>query len=196
MSQRVGLVLAGGLSLRLGRAKSEVAFEGGTLARRAAEAVWPLCASVLISVGPRGENPAPGFSLVRDRPPGGRGPLAGIDAAFRITGDADLLVLACDYPRVGPDLLSRIVQGAQSEDEIVMPVDARGRDHPLVALWRRSTASVVAAAVAEGRLRVRSLLADCRVRRLGPGRFPGLDPGRVLLNLNRPADLEALQAGG
>ena len=198
MSQRVGVVLAGGLSRRLGRAKGELAFAGETLARRAADAVWPLCASVLISVGPEAENPAPGFSLVRDRPPRGRGPLAGIDAAFRITGDADLLVLACDYPRVGADLLRLIVRTSEEEeqDDIVMPVDPRGRDHPLVALWRRSTAAVVAEAVQEERLKVQALLADCRVRRLGPRLFPGLDAGRVLLNLNRPADLETLRAGG
>lgn len=196
MSQRVGLVLAGGLSRRLGRAKSDLAFQGGTLAQRAADAVWPLCASVLISVGPDGENPAPGFAVVRDRPPAGRGPLAGIDAAFRITGDADLLVLACDYPRVGSDLLRIIAQSGDDEDDIVMPVDTRGRDHPLVALWRRSTAPVVAEALKEERLRVRGLLADCRVKRLGPRLFQGLDAGRVLLNLNRPADLETLRAEG
>ena len=196
MSQRVGLVLAGGLSRRFGRTKSDLAFQGETLAQRAADAVWPHCASVLISVGPGGENPAPGFAVVQDRPPAGRGPLAGIDAAFRITGDADLLVLACDYPKVGSDLMRIIVQAADDEDEIVMPVDTRGRDHPLVALWRRSTAPVVAEALREERLKVRALLADCRVRRLGPRLFPGLDAGRVLLNLNRPSDLEMLRAGG
>lgn len=195
MSQRVGVVLAGGLSRRFGRTKGELAFEGETLARRAADAVWPLCASVLISVGPDAENPAPGYSVVRDLPPRGRGPLAGIDAAFRITGDADLLVLACDYPRVGADLLRLIVQTAEEEDDIVMPVDPRGRDHPLVALWHRRTAPLVAEAVEEGRLKVRALLADFRVRRLGPRRFPDLDAGQVLLNLNRPADLEALRTG-
>lgn len=196
MAQCVGLVLAGGLGRRFGRTKSDLAFEGGTLAQRAADAVWPHCASVLISVGPEGGNPAPGFPVVRDRPPAGRGPLAGIDAAFRITGDADLLVLACDYPKVGSDLLRVIVDAGEEEDDVVMPVDARGRDHPLVALWRRSAATAVAAAIEEERLKVRALLADCRVRRLGPRLFPGLDAGRVLLNLNRPTDLETLRAGG
>lgn len=195
MSQRVGLVLAGGRSRRLGLAKGDLAFEGGTLARRAADAVWPLCASVLVSVGPGAENPVPGFPVVRDRPPEGRGPLAGIDAAFGITGDADLLVLACDYPRVGSDILRVIVDTAAEDDDIVMPTDPRGRDHPLVGLWRRRAAAPVAEALAQERLQVRGLLADCRVRRLGPHCFPGRDLGRLLLNVNRPADLEKLRAG-
>jgi molybdopterin-guanine dinucleotide biosynthesis protein A len=196
MSQRVGVVLAGGSSQRLGRAKGDLDFAGDTLAQHAANAVWPLCASVLISVGPGGESPAAGFPVVRDRPPAGRGPLAGIDAAFRITGDADLVVLACDYPRVESDFLRRIVEEAEEEDDIVMPVDPRGRDHPLVALWHRRTAPVVAEALREERLKVRALLADCRVKRLQPQDFPGLDTGRILLNLNRPSDLETLRKGG
>jgi len=195
MAQRVGLVLAGGRSRRLGLAKEDLAFEGGTLARRAADAVWPLCASVLVSVGPDAESPVPGFPVVRDRPPAGRGPLAGIDAAFGLTGDADLLVLACDYPRVGSDLLRVIVEMAEDEDDIVMPTDPRGRDHPLVALWRRRTAPLVTGALAEERLKVRELLADCRARRLEPHCFPGRDVGRLLLNVNRPADLELLRQG-
>lgn len=194
MSQRVGLVLAGGRSRRLGLTKGGLAHEGGTLARRAADAVWPLCASVLVSVGPDAENPAPGYPVVRDHPPAGRGPLAGIDAAFAITGDADLLVLACDYPRIGSDFLRLLIDAVGEDDDIVMPTDARGRDHPLVALWRRRTAPLVAGAVAEERLKVRALLADCRVRRLGPLHFRGLDVGRLLLNLNRPTDLEILRA--
>ena len=90
MAQRVGVVLAGGRGDRLGRPKSELELEGTSLVQRAAEVVWPLCGSVLISVGPGTVNPAPAHPIVEDDPPSGRGPLAGIDAAFRKTGDADI----------------------------------------------------------------------------------------------------------
>ena len=64
MSQRVGLVLAGGRSRRLGRAKGELLYRGQSLAERAANALWPLCSSVLISIGRGASNPAPGFATV------------------------------------------------------------------------------------------------------------------------------------
>jgi molybdopterin-guanine dinucleotide biosynthesis protein A len=192
MSQRVGLVLAGGRSQRLGRAKGELQYQGQSLAERAAHALWPLSASVLISIGHGADNPAPGFSTIEDEPPSGRGPLAGIDAGFRATGDADLLVLACDYPLVESGLMRCIAEAQAPEDDIVIISDCGGRDHPLVALWRRRTAAIVADALERGHLKVRALLAEFAVRRIGPEQFPGVDLDRLLFNLNWPGELEAI----
>jgi molybdenum cofactor guanylyltransferase len=192
MSQAIGVVLAGGRSRRLGQAKGELQFQGKKLAERAAAALWPSCGSVLISIG-RGEpNPAPEFDAVEDDREEGRGPLEGINAAFRSTGEADLLVLACDYPLVDVDLMKRIVSAAAEGDDMVIVTDSAGRDHPLVALWRRPLAAVVAGALERGMHRVRSLLADCSVRRLRARELPDIDIDRMLVNVNRPADLEEL----
>jgi len=192
MSQRVGLVLAGGRSRRLGRAKGELQYQGQSLAERAAHALWPLSGSVLISTGHGAENPAPGFAAVEDEPPPGRGPLAGIDAGFRATGDADLLVLACDYPLVESGLMRCVAEAQAPEDDIVIVSDCGGRDHPLVALWRRRTAATVATALEKGHLKVRALLVEFEVRRIGPEQFPGVDLDRLLFNLNWPGELEAI----
>ena len=108
MAQRVGLVLAGGRGERLGRSKGDLSYDGKTLAERASALLWPICGSVLVSLSEGVENPAPNYPPLVDPPPSGRGPLAGIDAAFEATGDADLLVLACDYPCVTQALLRRL----------------------------------------------------------------------------------------
>jgi molybdopterin-guanine dinucleotide biosynthesis protein A len=192
MSQCVGLVLAGGRSRRLGRAKGEIQFQGQSLAERAAHALWPLSASVLVSVGPGADNPTPGFATIEDESPAGRGPLAGIDAGFRATGDADLLVLACDYPLVETALMRSITEAPAAGDDVVIVSDCGGRDHPLVALWRRRTAATVAAALERGHLKVRALLAEFEVKRVGPEQLPGVDLDRLLFNLNWPGELEEL----
>jgi molybdopterin-guanine dinucleotide biosynthesis protein A len=190
MSQRIGVVLAGGSGRRMGVAKGQMLFEGATLALRAARTLWPVCGSVLVSVAPGAANPAPGFPVVEDAPPPGRGPLAGILAAFDATGTADLVILACDYPFVVPDLLVGLVAAAREEDALVMPTDPTGRDHPLVALWRRSTAPHVRDALEQGIHKVRRILPELSVRRLGPSDFPGTDLARSLSNWNRPQDVE------
>jgi len=194
MAQRVGLVLAGGRGERLGRTKGGVTFEGTTLASRAAAVLWPVCGSVLVSVAEGADNHAPGYPSLVDPPPPGRGPLAGLDAAFVATGDADLLVLACDYPFVDEGLVRRLVSHATGTEDLVMMTDFAGRDHPLVALWRRSAAPVVREALDAGRFKVRGLLPDLTVRRLGPGEFQGIDLDRVLFNVNWPQDLASLAA--
>jgi molybdopterin-guanine dinucleotide biosynthesis protein A len=78
----------------------------------------------------------------------------------------------------------------------VLATDFSGRDHPLVAVWARSCAEPVAAAVRTGRLKVRGLLADLRVRRLGPTELRDYDLERVLCNVNDAEDLERLAAWG
>lgn len=184
MGMPIGLVLAGGLGRRMGRPKGEMILGGSTLGARAAGVLAPLCRGVLVSVRRGGANPAPGFAAIEDLPPPGRGPLAGIDAAFESAGAADLLVLACDYPRVDTALLRRIVELAGEADDVVFPVDGKRRDHPLCGLWRASTASAVRRALVGGCYEVRALLSCCRIHRLPPDCFLGFDLDRLLLNLN------------
>jgi molybdenum cofactor guanylyltransferase len=176
----------------MGRPKGSMVLGGATLAARAAQALRPLCGSVLISIARGTKNPAPGFDTVEDDGPPGRGPLAGIDAAFRVTGKSDLLVLACDYPRVGSHLLDSIVTAATPEDDLVMVTDPRGRDHPLVAYWKRTAEPVVQDALRNKEHKVQRLMADLVVRRLGARELDAFDLDWSLKNVNAPEDLTSL----
>jgi len=192
MPQLIGVVLAGGRGSRFGKTKGDLILEGTTLADRAASALRPLCGSTLISISAGGQNPAPGFRTVEDSPPPGRGPLAGLLAAYDSTGKADLLVLACDYPRVSTRLLQEVVSAIGEEDDLVIVTDRQGRDHPLVGFWRRSAERHVRAAMEERTYKVRALLAEVNVRRVGPVELAGFDLDETLLNVNTIEDLEAL----
>jgi molybdopterin-guanine dinucleotide biosynthesis protein A len=189
MAQILGVVLAGGEGRRMGRPKGSLEWKGRPLAVRAAMALRPICGSVLVSVAPGAVNPAPAFAFVEDARPAGRGPLSGIAAAFAASGRADLLVLACDYPEVETPLLKALVQAAEPEDDLVFPVDAAGRDHPLVAYWRRSAERAVGEALVARHFKVLSLLPDLRVRRVPADALGIEDSRRVLRNLNWPEDL-------
>ncbi len=190
MAQRIGVVLAGGEGRRFGTPKGEVVLGGSTLANRAARALKPLCGAVIISVAKGAANPARGYAMVEDE---GfrRGPLGGLAAAFASTGKADLLVLACDYPAVGASFLRALAAAAEGGDDLVFPVDPNGRDHPLVALWRRSAEPVVQAALREENFKVQALVPDLNVRRLPAQVFPNFDMRHVLSNVNWPEDLDA-----
>lgn len=192
MAQLIGVVLAGGEGRRFGRSKGEVVLGGGTLADRAARALKPLCGSVLISVAEGAQNPAPGHAPVEDEGPR-RGPLGGIASAFASTGKADLLVLACDYPAVGTSFLRSLVTAAVGNEDLVFPVDDAGRDHPLVALWRRSAEPAVRAALAEEYFKVQALFPDLTLLRLPAPVFPNFDLRRVLSNVNWPEDLDTFK---
>jgi molybdopterin-guanine dinucleotide biosynthesis protein A len=193
MHEPIGLVLAGGRGRRMGRAKGGLRLAGRALAARAAAALDPVCGGVVVSVACGAPNPVPGRPAIEDRPPAGRGPLAGIEAAFAETGEADLLVLACDYPRVTTELLRCLLRGASRDAELVLPRDGAGNDHPLVGLWRRAAASRVTRALERAAYRVADLVSASRVLRLEAPSFPGLDLDRMLVNVNLPSDLDSLR---
>jgi len=192
MAQTIGVVLAGGEGRRFGKPKGSVVLGGSTLADRAARTLKPLCGSVVISVA-RGGLPARGGPWYVEDAEAGCGPLGGIAAAYAATGQADLLVLACDYPAVGTSFLRALLAAAAGDDDLVMPVDLGGRDHPLVALWRRSAEPTVVAALAERAFKVQATLPDLAVRRLPAPLFPNFDLDRVLTNVNWERDLDAFQ---
>jgi molybdopterin-guanine dinucleotide biosynthesis protein A len=193
MRQPVGVVLTGGEGRRLGLDKAELTIDSRTYAERAARVLWEFCGTVLISVRPGGVNPAPDFPSIEDAPPQGRGPLAGIMAAYENSGDADLLVLACDYPRVGADIYRGLLARADDQDDLVIIADGAGRDHPLVGLWRRQAEPTIRSSVELGLLKVRGVFPDLVVKRVGSMDFPSLDLSDCLINVNRPADLERLR---
>ena len=193
MPQLIGLVLAGGGGHRLGRSKGNLEIDGMTLAERAARVLHPLCGSVLISVAPGAANPAPTHTSVEDEEPAGRGPLAGIATAFATTGQADLLVLACDYPKVGQRLLQTVVAASGAGNDLAIVTDRRGRDHPLVGVWRRSAERHVRDALEDRIYKVRALLSRVELRRVGPVDLVGFDLDDVLVNVNTAADLKSLE---
>jgi hypothetical protein len=72
-------------------------------------------------------------------------------------------------------------------------VDGAGRDHPLVALWRRTAEGAVLGALAENAFKVQALFPDIAVRRLPAQVFPNFDLRLVLANVNWPEDLDAFR---
>jgi molybdopterin-guanine dinucleotide biosynthesis protein A len=91
---------------------------------------------------------------------------------------------------VDAGLLARLVESAREGDDIVLPRDGAGQDHPLVALWRRQVRARVNDALRQGRYRVTDLVEACEARRLGPDSFPRIDLSARLVNVNRPEDLQ------
>ena len=191
MGQLIGVVLAGGEGRRMGRPKGTVVLGGLTLAERAANALRPLCGSVLLSVAPGMPSPTPKLATVEDAPPAFRGPLAGIEAAMAATGEADLFVLACDYAHIEAAVLRALLDAVRAGDDIVFPVDGKGRDHPLVGVWRRACDDRVRDALASRNYKVRGILADLVAHRLRQSDLPGVDLDEALRTVEHPGDLGA-----
>jgi molybdopterin-guanine dinucleotide biosynthesis protein A len=119
----------------------------------------------------------------------GAGALGGLYSALLDARHGRVLILACDMPFVTPALLHRLVTEGEMDPglDAVVPRSARGLE-PLCALYDRRSAAVARARIERGELKVAGLLADLRVRELGPEALAPYDDGSLFENVNTPHD--------
>lgn len=190
-SEAVGVALAGGASQRLGRDKTAVRLGGVTLVERAVATLSSVCREVVVA--DRGRRLVEGAVSVDDGP--GAGPAAGILGAGAARPGRDLLVLACDLPRVPAALLAALLAPAEA-DWVVPVTGVPPRFEPLCALYRRRAIAALGAEVRRGVYAVHRLaevpgLAVHRVDEAALAAFGR--PDELFLNVNTPTDLSLLQ---
>ena len=186
------VVLAGGAGRRLGGPKAWLDWCGRPLLLHVVERLAPLSGRPLVVVTARGMDlPRGDYRRVEDVA-SGVGPLAGLAAGLGAVADVDaeirVAVSACDCPFTEPRLF-RFLASADDSADVVLPV-LGSHLHPLSAIWRAGAAEACRRALERGERRVLAALEMLRPRLVGAADFPaGLDPERVLFNLNDRADL-------
>jgi molybdopterin-guanine dinucleotide biosynthesis protein A len=97
----IGLILAGGLSSRMGSDKASLMIEGRTLLQRTAVALRSVGATIVAVSGDRAGG-------IPDRWPR-RGPVGGIASAVEYLPDGELLVVPVDMPYLGHAVLEPLL---------------------------------------------------------------------------------------
>lgn len=201
--QVVGVVLAGGLSRRMGGGDKALLKIGGRsiLARvieRARPQVGPL---VLNANGDPGRFAAYRLPVAADVVEGFTGPLAGVltglDWAAANAPDCPWVAsFACDAPFVPPDLVVRLLAAVEAEGADMACAASAGRSHPVFGLWPvRLKAALGWAMTVDGMRKVDLWTARYRLATVEFAADP-IDP---FFNANRPEDLaeaERLLAAG
>lgn len=163
MSRTVGLVLAGGLSRRMGENKLLLRLGGQRLIDRAIIRLQAQCPHVLVNVNEPLENLNPALSIPDDIP-GHQGPLAGLAAGLaaaraRFPDATHILTIAGDTPFFPADLAARLAAATTERNQITVAADMEGRWHPTVALWPLTIESDLRLFLADpGNRRVRSFV--------------------------------------
>src|SRR5687767_899103 len=157
-------ILAGGLASRFGgRDKSALVVGGRTILERQLTELSAVTDDVFLvgAARDRSDPGSRGVRIVADRVPH-RGPLGGLEAALGAARHELVILLACDMPFVTAPFLAHLVALAAGSD-IVVPRTGRGY-HPLCAVYNRACRPAVLRRLEEGRLAVRDLFDDVRVR--------------------------------
>ncbi len=185
-----GAILCGGNSIRMGRDKATIVWEGRPLVQVLASRLAAVAEPVWLSVGNAPRAARLGLDEIIDAPPDS-GPLGGIAASLDHSPHPLLAVVAVDMPFANPELF-RFMADLHDDEDVVVPVDAQG-PQPLHAVWSKTALTTVRRALAAKRFAINAVLDDFNVREVYEEEWRALDDGRFALNLNRPEDLELLR---
>lgn len=187
-----GVILAGGLSRRMGGGDKSLAdladrpMIGHVIAR-----LRPQVAALAVNAnGDPARFVAFGLPVLPDPLGGFGGPLAGLLAGLQWAKRADIPLAAtvpADTPFVSNDLVQRL-QGGIGTAEIAV-ARSRGIMHPTIALWRASLADDLARWLRDRDHR--AVHAWIETRRTMAVDFADGDDGDPFFNVNTPADLES-----
>jgi molybdopterin-guanine dinucleotide biosynthesis protein A len=192
-------ILAGGTATRFGgRDKGALLVDGRTILERLIAELSVVTDDILLVTADRPAQAvrAPdhsGLRVIADRVPHS-GPLGGLDAALAAARDESLILVAGDMPFVTSRLIEYLLNLTKEADAVV-PRTERGY-HPLCAAYTRACLPAVAARLHQRRLKMTSLMEDVRVRVVTALELDAFgDRGRLLANINTPAEFESLEAG-
>ena len=180
-------ILAGGRARRFGgRPKALLPIGGLRIIDRLLAALRPVVGEVVIIAREDAPYRALGVPIRHDVLPG-TGPLGGIYTALAATTAPRTLVVAADMPFLNARFLAHLLDAGRDVD-IAIPRTHDGYQ-PLCASYAAACAAVIRRRLDENRLAVHGVLADARVREIGPAEMARIDPtGMLCFNVNTPAD--------
>ncbi len=181
-----GVVLAGGLSRRMGTDKALLDLAGRPLVARVVDGLRAVFSRLLCVTNDPDRLAFLGVPTAGDLVPGA-GPLGGIHAALRAARTDAVFVAACDMPFLNPELVRYLVAALAGHDAAV----PRWGDHlePLHACYSRACLPAIEARLAAGRFKVDGWFGQVRLRVVGPEEVRRLDPeGLSFFNANTPEE--------
>jgi molybdopterin-guanine dinucleotide biosynthesis protein A len=188
-----GVILAGGLSRRMGGGdKALLELGGKTILARVIERIRPQVAALALNAnGDPARFAAFGLPVIADVVEGYAGPLAGVLTGLEWAAEHAprcrwLASVACDAPFLPGDLVARLLDAVAAGGADMACAASAGRHHPVFALWPVALGDELRRAVIdEG---VRKVDAWTGRYRLAVAEFEAT-PTDPFFNANRPEDL-------
>ena len=185
-----GVVLAGGLGRRVGRAdKGLLQFRGKPLIAHVIERLAPQVDTLIINANQNRQVYAEfGYPVIADAVAGFAGPLAGLHAALCASTTPLLVCAPCDSPFLPADLVARLYAGMlEAEAQLAIP-QSDGRPQLVFALCRREVLDSLTRYLDGGGHRVDTWYASLKVIEVP---FPDQ---ATFANINTIEELERLQS--
>lgn len=202
MTEIVGIILAGGLSRRMGgQPKALMPLAGQPMIAHVIERIRPSVVACILNVN--GDNSAYaqfGLPIIADAFGDYAGPLAGLLSgmiwAAEHRPDARYVVTApCDTPFLPENYVGALVEATAGDSGTIVIAASGGRSHFASGLWPLALADRLAAYLAAGERRTQTWIEQNPNRSVT---FPLVDDGRSgfdpFFNVNTPEDLSTVES--
>lgn len=185
----VGLILAGGRSVRMGRDKALLRWDGVPATLRLRSLLEPFCTEILLSRAPDQDLPE-GWNeseAVRDLDVAS-GPLRGILSVLAARPGKAVLAVAVDQPLLDSELLSTLTSGRNPSAHATCFLDSDGAlPDPTCAIYEPSFAEAASPWASQGKGCPRKVLLNTPAHVLP-------SPGQKLRDADSPEDHAVLEA--
>ena len=186
------VVLAGGMSRRLGRNKAVELFDGETLIRRAIGRMRQVARNIMVVANDESrvaELDLPNdVAAVLDEYPG-KGPLAGIYTGLNASSTEWAVFCACDMPFLSPRIYRALLSNRDRYDAVVPIVD--GRPEPVHAAYSHACLGPIGDKLVANDLKIAGFFRDVSVRYFSEDELRAIDPNLLsFFNINTQQDLE------
>ena len=176
------VILAGGKSVRMGRNKALLDFEGETLIGRVYRILKQAFDEILISANEPEMYDFLGAPVVQDVYTSG-GSLAGIHAGLLNSRAKHCFFLACDMPFVNVELV-RYLYRLTGDYDLVIPISRSGPE-PLHSFYSRRCISYIEQQLEDGNLRIIDFFHRIRMREVSFEEMREYDPQELsYFNIN------------
>jgi len=181
-----GLILAGGLSKRMGRDKSEIYFHDQPQYLYLQKLLSNYCDAVFLSRR-KDQKILPSENIIIDQYEM-EGPINGILTALVKYPLSNWLVVACDMPMIDDHILSYLIANRNKEKVATCFWDSDLKNpDPMVAIWERKAGGLLADFYQHGQISPRKFLMQNEIELL---KAPTKEN---LLNINTPEEYSQLK---
>jgi molybdenum cofactor guanylyltransferase len=188
-SSITAVILAGGASLRMGRNKALLEWQGRPFVAHIAERLRTQVGRVAINTNAAAEFAQFGLPLVADATTEKRGPLAGILAALNYSSSEWTLVVPCDNPLISTQLVDRLLDVIEQEGSDIAFATSEHDNHYLYALMRTELRGALTVFMSGADFAVRHWYATQHVSRVDFS-----DEADCFRNINTAEDLALLSS--
>jgi molybdopterin-guanine dinucleotide biosynthesis protein A len=195
-----GIILAGGLSSRMGTNKALLKLNGSAVLTHISNAIRPAVSRIVVATGSneaiynaQGDKD---FECVKDVYPG-KGPLAGLHAALSASRTDWNLVSACDMPLLQTSFFNgmKIIAEQYPTSSAIVP-RVEERTHPLAGVYHKRVLPELEQCLMHDRLRVIRWLDEIggHVVEINELEHAGIEHAALQLsNMNTPEEFENIR---